>query len=286
MVKTGQPEIQPVAFNSTVHPRLPVEVVRYAEVLERCGPHNMDAPHRPSFPVLILAHAAGGTHTVDFSEVSFEAGRMLRILPGQVHRWETALPVDATLVLSRSANGFAHLPTPMAPSGDLSPSSEATALALVDALRAEQLRFAGDAASVTLMTRMFSTLEALFTRAQKHEWPTQLPPLFVAFRAAVEQDLSVRNSVAHYAEQLGYSERTLSRACRQATGLTAKGLLVERLVLEAKRLLVHTDEPAASIANQLGFSEATNFQKFFVRCTGQRPSEFRAEYLAGATPTA
>jgi len=59
---------------------------------------------------------------------------------------------------------------------------------------------------------------------------------------------------------------------RTATGQTAKQVLVERLVLEAKRLLVHTELSAAAVAAELSFSEATNFGNFFTRRAGTSPA--------------
>jgi AraC-like DNA-binding protein len=47
------------------------------------------------------------------------------------------------------------------------------------------------------------------------------------------------------------------------------------VLLEAKRLLAHTDRTVLSIATRLGFTEASNFGKFFTRHTGVTPLEFR-----------
>ena len=47
------------------------------------------------------------------------------------------------------------------------------------------------------------------------------------------------------------------------------------MLLEAKRLLAHGDQPAAKIAARLGFSSATNFTKFFHQRTGTSPLAFR-----------
>jgi AraC-like DNA-binding protein len=66
------------------------------------------------------------------------------------------------------------------------------------------------------------------------------------------------------------------RAVRAATGETPKGFIDKRVVLEAKRLLAHSDQPANRIAHQLGFSSATNFSKYFQQRTGQTPISFRA----------
>jgi AraC-like DNA-binding protein len=79
-----------------------------------------------------------------------------------------------------------------------------------------------------------------------------------------------------YAVRLGYSARTLTRACRAATGRSAKELIDARVALEAQRLLAHTDLPVAAIGRSLGFSEPTNFGKFFAREVGETPGAFRS----------
>lgn len=58
-------------------------------------------------------------------------------------------------------------------------------------------------------------------------------------------------------------------------GVGAKEFVDRRVVLEAKRLLAHTDLAAARIAGGLGFSSATNFAKYFHQRAGQAPIAFR-----------
>ena len=125
------------------------------------------------------------------------------------------------------------------------------------------------------MIAIFDALVALFDQARADTVDTRLPEVYVAFRNAIETDLTHRHDVVDYAHHLGYFARTITRACQQATGQTAKRVLTDRLVLEAKRLLVHTDNTAATISRQLGFSEPTNFAKFFTRNTNNSPTTFR-----------
>jgi AraC-like DNA-binding protein len=75
---------------------------------------------------------------------------------------------------------------------------------------------------------------------------------------------------------LGYSVRTLTRACRTATGGTAKAYVDGRVLLEAKRLLVHTHAPTSAVAAELGFRDPSDFTKFFRRHDGRTPAAFRA----------
>ncbi|MEU4650252.1 helix-turn-helix domain-containing protein [Nocardia fluminea] len=75
---------------------------------------------------------------------------------------------------------------------------------------------------------------------------------------------------------LGYSTRTLNRLARENAGLSAELLIGERVLLEAKRLLAHSPDPAARIAEYLGFDDPANFAKYFLHRTGTTPADFRA----------
>jgi AraC-like DNA-binding protein len=103
---------------------------------------------------------------------------------------------------------------------------------------------------------------------------------FQRFRRAVERDFLRTHRVEDYAARLGYSVRTLTRATRAAAGCGAKQFIDDRVLLEAKRLLVHTDLPAAAVGQRLGFPGATVFTKFFRQRTGETPSAFRARAAA------
>jgi AraC-like DNA-binding protein len=98
---------------------------------------------------------------------------------------------------------------------------------------------------------------------------------FLRFRDAVETRFASTRRLEDYARTLGYSTRTLSRASMDAGGVGAKEYIDRRVLLEAKRLLAHGDQPAAKIAIRLGFSSATNFSKFFRQRTGMTPLAFR-----------
>jgi AraC-like DNA-binding protein len=105
---------------------------------------------------------------------------------------------------------------------------------------------------------------------------------YLRFRDAVERGFSRTHRIDDYARELGYSTRTLTRATQTAAGLSAKDYLDQRLALEAKRLLAHGTEPAATIAAHLGFTSATHFGKFFQRHTGRTPLVFRASQRGGS----
>ncbi|WP_422823267.1 helix-turn-helix transcriptional regulator [Variovorax ureilyticus] len=95
------------------------------------------------------------------------------------------------------------------------------------------------------------------------------------FQRELDEAVYRRPTVEGLARCLGISTSSLTRNCRSELGRSAKDLIDRRLALEVQRLLVHTPETSVSIGERLGFSEPTNFVKFFRRVVGVTPEAFR-----------
>ncbi|MBU3062553.1 helix-turn-helix domain-containing protein [Nocardia sp. NEAU-G5] len=120
-------------------------------------------------------------------------------------------------------------------------------------------------------------LSALIARLRPpHAEARSINPVFHLFRSSVEAHFREHHDTGYYARTLGYAPRTLSRAVQQVTGRTAKAYIVDRIVLEAKRLLTHDRLTAAACANTLGFLDPSNFSVFFRKATGIRPGAWQA----------
>ncbi|MFI7016567.1 helix-turn-helix domain-containing protein [Streptomyces sp. NPDC050164] len=99
---------------------------------------------------------------------------------------------------------------------------------------------------------------------------------FRRFRRAVEEGFTRTHRAEDYADQLGYTPRTLTRATRAAAGCGAKRYIDDRVLLEAKRLLVHTTLSPTAISERIGFTYATVFSAFFRRRMNMTPTQFRS----------
>lgn len=100
--------------------------------------------------------------------------------------------------------------------------------------------------------------------------------LSAAFCARVSQRYTSGATMADYAAHLGVTPTHLTRAVKAATGRTAADLLADRVLHEARRLLIETPEPAQNIARYLGFGSAAYFTRFIQRHTGHPPSKLRS----------
>ncbi|MFI6804984.1 helix-turn-helix domain-containing protein [Streptomyces luteogriseus] len=254
---------------------------------------HADAPlervHRIDFHVVMLFGAGPVRHMVDFTEYDAMAGDLLWIRPGQVHRFSRSSEYRGTVLTMQP--GFLPRST-----------VEATGLYRYDLpplLRPDAAQLAGLQAALGQLLREYeddSTLPlSLHTAVLRHALTAFLLRLahlaassaqalrqrsdstFTLFRDAVERDFATNHSVSAYADALGYSRRTLVRAVRAATGETPKAFIDKRVVLEAKRLLAHTELPIGRVGVAVGFPDAANFSKFFHQHTDQTPAAFRSE---------
>ncbi|PWI14187.1 AraC family transcriptional regulator [Streptomyces sp. Act143] len=260
------------------------------------GPHrpwHTDAPlhrvHRIDFHVVMLFDKGPVRHMIDFAEYEAFAGDVLWIRPGQVHRFSKASGYRGTVLTMQP--GFLPRATVEATGlyrYDLPPllHPDAAQLAGLGASLAQLRREYKDTATLPLslhtavlrhsLTAFLLRLAHLAASSQEAA-QSQADTTFTLFRDAVEKDFATNHSVSAYADALGYSRRTLVRAVRAATGETPKGFIDKRVVLEAKRLLAHTDLPIGRVGAAVGFADAANFSKFFQLHTGQTPVGFRSE---------
>lgn len=95
------------------------------------------------------------------------------------------------------------------------------------------------------------------------------------FRLEIERSFRTSTSVRGYARALGVTTSHLNESLRLETGLTAGNLIRSRLVLEAKRLLLHSELTVAEIGYELGFKDPSYFSRFIRRELKTSPQAFR-----------
>lgn len=103
--------------------------------------------------------------------------------------------------------------------------------------------------------------------------------LVAAFRQAVERSYRSGRSLDAYAKGLGVSPAALRRACAHVNGRSPSHLIMDRLYLEAQRILLYSNMPVGALAAHLGFDDPAYFSRFFAKRARQSPRAFRAAHL-------
>lgn len=292
----------------TVHWRPPnayplaLEVMSVAELRRRGSAEHFARVQRVEFFALMAVTGGMTAHTIDFVQARAGAGCWLLLRPGQVQRFDFSRRWRGRLLVFRPE----LLPPPERrqrsplhaliseleglPSVTRLQSAEhAVACALVEQMAADASLAAGVAERNALMLYQLGSLLMRLKLGQRRDERAAPAPAVDRDRVArlhalIESHFRGRHSVAWFAGELGCSAKTLTRAAQAVAGKTVKDLHTARITLEAKRLLVHSQQPMQTIADRLGFDEASNFVKFFKREAGCTPTVFRERQGAPASP--
>lgn len=119
------------------------------------------------------------------------------------------------------------------------------------------------------LTNKFTHNQGTKTKIEQRYW---------AFIGLLETYFATQKQVQFYANALYCSPKTLNLACQSQTGESVKTMIEKRVLLESKRLLVHSKLSINAIADGLGFIDGTQFAKFFKKYEGRTANEFRLEF--------
>ncbi|MCI0554783.1 MAG: AraC family transcriptional regulator [Anaerolineae bacterium] len=98
------------------------------------------------------------------------------------------------------------------------------------------------------------------------------------FIRLIDQHFVEKHSVRDYATLLGVTAGHLTDATRETLGVPASQLIHQRLIVEAKRLFVHSNQTVTEISYQLKFADPSYFARFFKRESGFSPIQFKDHY--------
>lgn len=100
--------------------------------------------------------------------------------------------------------------------------------------------------------------------------------IFHLFNELIEKYYREHITLKCYAEKISVTEARLNEICRRLAGLPSKRLIIERLMQEARRLLMFTSGSINEISYELGFKDPAYFARFFRRNCGETAGQYRA----------
>ena len=251
-------------------------------------------PHRADFYHIFWFTKGQPVHVVDFIPIAIQPNTLLFINKNRVHLFDQSGEYDGWVLLFTDAffsqnpqdAQFLHstilfhdlldIPT-------LQVDQTQTDLSLVIRQLKDELTLQADTVHESILKNLLHNLLLLADRERRYQGFSEIkkgPSLTytLSFNELLESQFKQQKSVQQYAQQLGITERRLQQATAAAVGKSPKQLIEDRLMLEARRLLVHTHYSSKEIGFGLGFEEPTNFTRFFRQKQGQTPAQFRKAF--------
>jgi AraC-like DNA-binding protein len=261
------------------------------DIYDQCG-GEPDRPHRHDYFTIVFVLHGEGTHTIDFKDYSLDRGTTFFIYPGQVHQVMATSRPEGYVMTFTSAfllrnnisdqlindvylyNDYGESPPLILDEKGIEQFKPL--IEQMDEVIKQSSGYAYEALGA--MLKLFLIWSVNVCQVNRQENPQTQETgnrLMRDFKHLIDQNYSQYHKVRDYANLLAVTSDYLNKTVKALSGKSAKDLIQHRLVLEAKRTLLFTENTNKEIAFQLGFEEPAHFSNFFKRQTSQSPSEFR-----------
>ncbi|MET3535432.1 helix-turn-helix domain-containing protein [Chryseobacterium limigenitum] len=111
--------------------------------------------------------------------------------------------------------------------------------------------------------------------------PSNELDVFRDFSRHLEIHFREKHNVADYADLLHIAPKTLTHKFKSLHLDSPNQFIINRILLEAKRLLFYTDKPVKEIAYDLGYEDPAYFNRLFTNKIGNTPVNFKKNYTSG-----
>jgi len=247
-------------------------------------------PHRHDHFALFFVTAGQGGHLIDFEEYELQAGRVFLIAPGQVHVWRQHKGVKGfallftkeffTLTLQYKElraylffnNIYKHAYL------DIDKETGNHLQGLLKSIENEYLHTRAYSQNIIrsyiniILFELIGIYEkSIPSSVEHHTVDTKIRQ----FEGLIDKNFKKYHLVADYASILHITPNYLNAICTRRKGKPAGEVIRDRIILEAKRLLTHSDKTITQIAYDLGFEDNSYFGRFFRKYCDQTPVRFR-----------
>ncbi|WP_461453178.1 AraC family transcriptional regulator [Mucilaginibacter sp.] len=245
-------------------------------------------PHRKDYYFFVLVRQGSSRHWIDMMPYTLKPDTFYFTVPNQVQLKEEAEPLTGMLVAFtqeflalEGASSLKQLPIIQNKHNghdlSLSPDDVVFIDDILQKMYAEYL--IRNNWQHGMMMGYIQVLMIYLSRLYNEQYSsaTQSPERLMLKRylSKIEESYTQTHEVTAYADMLNISAGHLSEVVKEQSGKPAIAHIHERLILEAKRLLFHTEHSIKEIAFQLGFEDASYFNRFFKRLVKHTPVEYR-----------
>ena len=250
----------------------------------------IESPHGHDFYLVLLITKGSGTHSIDYKEYDVEPGTLFIVSPGQVHCWDLSDNVDGYVMFFKKEYfliDFNHdklikLPffktSSTVPYLQLDELERKTLADLYVKINEEyQLSMFNYHEMIRLyLNIMFIELSRIYQSKEEKSIVYSYDLIQLnRFETLINKHFKEHKSLNFYAEKMNISLKQLSYLCKKTVNKTPSEILLERIILEAKRFIIHSSLSISAISDELNYNDNSYFIRLFKKVCSLTPEQFR-----------
>lgn len=266
--------------------------LRSVEQVVKIFGNQTDVPHRHNYYTVLWSQNDSGKHIIDYKEYEMLANDIFFVTPGQVHQVLHKNEPKGVVILFtcqfmeknyinqnfiNNLNLFSEIEDspPIRIDNKSSKKLQLITSQMLDSFNEDdEFRFDTIGAYLKLFliecNKFAPSLKSDNTQAIQSS-----KSIVRKFKEILENNFTQTHKVNDYADKLNISPDYLNTIVKSSIGKTAKELIQQRIILEAKRYGLHSNLSTKEISYKLGYDEPSNFSRFFKKYEGISFAEFR-----------
>jgi AraC family transcriptional regulator, transcriptional activator of pobA len=255
--------------------------------------HIILAPHKHDFYVSVLFTCGSGTHEIEFNKYDVRPGKVFMIAPGQVHNWQFSRDINGYIFFHTKEFfdlNFTYEKVENFPFFSSLRNCPEIVLKkpLFKKIKEMYREITGEYHQDQLMKfqKIVSLVNVLYiTLAREYIPPTVRESQDLNYltrlkklEGLIDKNFRIIKSPEKYAQMMNVSEKHLNRICKTCLNKTVSKVITDRIILEAKRMLVYSKNNISEIIKELGYENNSYFSRLFKKNTGKTPLEFMNKF--------
>ncbi|MGE3800458.1 MAG: helix-turn-helix transcriptional regulator [Candidatus Kapaibacterium sp.] len=272
-----------------------VQPIRLVEMTEfKDGSYDYSRPHRHNYYEIFFFEKGKGEHDIDFTTFAIDTPCLHFVSPGQIHQVRREANSRGWVLLFTNEFYYLNLanrdilhetpflnrnhPQPIINLDDQNREFVAGIVKQIAHELEENHSYRDDAIRshlnllLIVARRLFESARGGTTEETGDSRLTQ------ELRKLIERNFHSMHAVSAYANALNVTPGHLNDVVKKVTGRTVSSMIQERILLEAKRLLAHSNHSIKEVAHALGFDDPSYFTRFFRERAGEAPGGFRESF--------
>nr|WP_321236747.1 helix-turn-helix transcriptional regulator [uncultured Psychroserpens sp.] len=283
-------DIPHITFNPATTENFGFEIIPIDKIEQNKGQysHNPELPHQLKFYNLIFFTQGSGRHFIDFNWYPVQENSLVYLTKEQVNAFEFSKNLKGFCIIfteryfvdcfSNLSKDFVfRLFNPQLFSPILQIPKQSDFNTYFNLLLNEfnnSNSFNQKTIIESLFVILVSKAEHLKQNQTFHLKDSSKIKIFQKFTSLIGKNLSNSRSADLYAKELAITYKHLNTVCKELVNKTAKNVIDDFVILQAKRNLINSTLKITEIAYKLGFEDPTNFSKYFKKNTGLTPNSF------------
>jgi len=248
----------------------------------------VEEPHRHDSYLMVFFTNGSGIHEIDFDSFKIKSGSLFVLQPGQMHHWSLSEDIEGFVIIfsqelynlyfgQKKINDYNFYNSILnRPEVDFKTEEIAKILPYFDLLIQENSE--NNKLQLDKMLNLLDCIHIEIARKygetfshQTHSYNIKIS----AFEVLLEEHFRTQKLPSFYAEKLNITLKHLNRICNEILQKTATEVIMDRVILEIKRMLIDKQLAVNEVAYALGYEDYSYFSRVFKKQTGLSPTEFR-----------